>query len=148
MLWGKYISVMLASTIKFIGGPLAGLALQLSWLETALCTVTGMMLSVITITFAGKGILQVVQRFRKAKPRRFTSRTRLAIRVWHRFGMTGIALLTPLILTPVGGTILAISFRVKSGQLLFYMLLSAIFWAFVQTMALYQLPGLKELFGG
>jgi len=38
----KYISVILASTIKFIGGPLAGLALQLSWYETASCTIIGM----------------------------------------------------------------------------------------------------------
>lgn len=147
MLWGKYISVILASTIKFIGGPLAGIALQLSWIETASCTVIGMMLSVTVVTFAGKGIQQIIQRFRQSKPKRFTSRTRLAIRIWQRFGMAGIALLTPLVLTPIGGTVLAVAFRVRSGPLLLYMLISATFWALVQTLALYQLPGIKNWFG-
>ena len=137
---------MLASTIKFIGGPLAGIALQLTWLETAVCTMAGMMLSVVIVTFAGKGLQQLIQRFRKAKPRRFTSRTRLAVRVWRRFGMAGIALLTPLVLTPIGGTILAVAFRVRSGPLLLYMLISATFWALVQTVVLYQVTGLQGLF--
>jgi hypothetical protein len=71
----------------------------------------------------------------------------MAVRIWKRFGMAGIALLTPLLLTPIGGTVLAVSFRVSRGQLLLYMLISAVFWAVVQTLALYQLPKLKELVG-
>lgn len=136
---------MLASTIKFIGGPLAGIALQLTWIETAICTTIGMMLSVIAVTYAGKGLQRLIQGFRKTKPKRFTSRTRLAVRVWRRFGMAGIALLTPLVLTPIGGTILAVAFRVRSGLILLYMLISAAFWAVVQTIALYQIPGLQGL---
>lgn len=142
----KYLSVVLASTIKFIGGPLSGVALGLSWLETAVCTIIGMMLSVVAITYAGVALQALQRRFRKKPPKRFSSRTRLAVRVFRRAGLAGIAFLTPLILTPIGGAALAVSFRISRFQILLYMLVSAVFWAVVQTLALYQIPGLQGFF--
>ena len=147
MQFAKYVSVIIASTIKFIGGPLSGAMLGLPWFTTAACTMLGMMLSVVVVTYAGAALQALWQRYRPSAPKRFTKRTRLAIRIWQRAGLAGIALLTPLILTPIGGTILAISFGVKRGQLLLYMLVSGAFWAVVQTLAIYQIPGLKGFFG-
>lgn len=146
MVYARYVSVILASTLKFLGGPLTGLALGLHWLETALCSTLGMMISVVLVTYAGAAIRALIARFRPQKPKLFTKRTRLAVRIWKRFGMAGIAFLTPLILTPIGGTALAVSFGVHRGQLLLYMLLSGLGWAAVQTLVLYQLPLLYGLF--
>lgn len=145
MHFARYISVIIASTIKFIGGPLTGATLGLSWLETSLCTVMGMMFTVIVVTYAGTGLQALIDRYRKRPPKRFSTRTRFAIRVWKRFGLLGIALLTPLILTPIGGTALAVSFRAGRSKLLLYMLISGVCWAVVQTLAVYQIPGLKGL---
>ncbi|GAB3046381.1 hypothetical protein [Spirosoma pulveris] len=146
MQFAKYASVVIASTIKFVGGPISGAALGLGWLETTICTALGMMISVVVVTFAGAALQTLLQRYRKSTPKRFTRRTRMAIRIWKRSGLAGIAFLTPLILTPIGGTILALSFGVKRGQLVFYMLVSALVWAVVQTLAFYQIPGLKGMF--
>jgi hypothetical protein len=146
MLYARYVPVILASTLKFLGGPLTGLALGLHWLETAICSTLGMMISVVLITYAGTALRALIARFRPQKPKLFTKRTRLAVRIWKRFGMAGIAFLTPLMLTPIGGTALAVSFGVHRGQLLLYMLLSGIGWAVVQTLVLYQLPLLYSLF--
>lgn len=143
----QYASVILASAIKFFGGPLSGLALGLTWLETAICTTLGMMLSVIVVTYAGAALQALLARYQSRKPKLFTSRTRLAVRIWKRAGMAGIAFLTPLLLTPIGGTALAVSFRVNRGQLFLYMLISGIVWAIIQTLLVYQLPKLKELLG-
>ena len=143
----KYIAVILASTIKFLGGPLSGAALGLTWFETAMCTTVGMMISVVIITYAGEGLRLLMQRIRPSTPKRFTKRTRLAVRIWRRSGMMGIAFLTPVILTPIGGTILAVSFGVRRGQLILYMLISGIIWAVIQTIAIYQIPGLKGIMG-
>ncbi len=147
MLFAKYLSVVLASTLKFIGGPLSGVAMGLTWIETAACTVLGMMLSVATVMFVGTALERLVQRFRKQRPRRFSKRTRLAVRIFQRSGLLGIALLTPLLLTPLGGTALAISFRVRRVPLFFYMLGSAVFWAVVQTLVIYQLSAFQGVFG-
>lgn len=146
MQFGKLVSIIIASTIKFIGGPLTGAALGMPWVQTALGTALGMMLSVVVVTFAGNAIQAVIDRYRSQKPRRFTKRTRRAVRIWKRFGMAGIAFLTPLILTPIGGTAIAVSFRVGRLRLLSYMLVSAAFWAVLQTLLLYQVPGLLGFF--
>lgn len=146
MQFGKLASVIIASTIKFIGGPLTGAALGVPWLQTALGTALGMMISVAVVTFAGNAIQAVIDRYRSQKPRRFTKRTRRAVRIWKRFGMAGIAFLTPLLLTPIGGTAIAVSFRVGRLRLLSHMLVSAVFWAVLQTLLLYQIPGLLGFF--
>jgi uncharacterized membrane protein YjjB (DUF3815 family) len=142
MQFAKYISVILASTLKFVGGPLSGLAFRLGWVETAACTVIGMMVSVLVVSFAGEVLLRISQRFRKTPPRRFTRRTRMAVRIWQRSGMAGIAFLTPILLTPIGGTAIAMSFNVRRFKLISSMLISALFWAIIQTILVYQLPGL------
>lgn len=140
MEYAKYISVMLASMLKFVGGPLAGLALQLTWIETAICTLVGMMVSVLLVVFAHSALDRLRLRYRKAPPKLFSKRTRFAVKVWRRAGITGIALLTPLLLTPIGGTALAVSFRVAPVRIIIAMLLSGAFWGLVFTMLIYQLP--------
>lgn len=147
MQFAKYLSVIITSTIKFAGGPLTGAALGLTWIETAICTVLGMMITVVVITYAGAAIQALIKRFRSVPPKRFTKRTRMAIRIWKRFGMTGIAFLTPLLLTPIGGTILALSFGVNRGKVFLSMFISAVPWAIVQTLFFYLIPGLKGIIG-
>jgi uncharacterized membrane protein len=143
----KYISVALAAALKFIGGPLAGLALGLTWPETAACSVAGLMLSVLVFTFLGEGIRHLSERLRHRKPRLFTRRNRRAVRIWRRFGLPGIAFLTPLLFTPIGGTLLAVSFRAPRLATFGWMLVFGIFWGVVLTFLLYQIPGLQRFFG-
>ncbi|MCY7349758.1 MAG: hypothetical protein LH606_03710 [Cytophagaceae bacterium] len=147
MIYAKYISVALAAALKFVGGPLAGLALGLTWHETALCSFAGMMTSVILFTYLGEGIRRFTARFRKKKPRLFTTRNRRAVRIWQRFGLAGIACLTPLFFTPIGGTLLAVSFRARPPQIFAWMLLFGAFWGVVLTYLYYQIPGLQNFFG-
>ena len=147
MQFAKYLSVIIASTIKFAGGPLTGMALGLTWPETAFCATAGMMITVILVTYAGVAIQALLQRYRSEPPKRFTRRTRLAVRIFRKTGLAGIAFLAPLILTPIGGTAIAVSFRPGRFRIILYMLISAIFWAIIQTVLLYQIPGIDRLFG-
>ncbi|AEI50079.1 hypothetical protein [Runella slithyformis] len=142
MPWAKYISVVLASMVKFVAGPLAGVALSLSWWETALCTVVGMMLSVVIFVFLGSAIQQLIGRYRKKKPKLFSKRSRLAVRVWKRSGMTGIAILTPLLFTPIGGTLIAVSFKVPKHTIIAQMLLWGIIWGVIMSFGLFQFRSL------
>ncbi|AXE17534.1 hypothetical protein DR864_07210 [Runella rosea] len=142
MPWAKYISVVLASMVKFVAGPLAGLALSLSWWETAICTVVGMMLSVVIFVFLGSAIQQLMARYRKTQPRLFSKRSRLAVRVWKKSGMTGIALLTPLLFTPIGGTLIAVSFKVPRLTVIAQMLLWGTIWGVIMSFGLFQFRSL------
>jgi hypothetical protein len=45
--------------------------------------------------------------------------------------------LTPVILTPIGGTLLAVGFGSPRPKILLYMLISAGFWSVVLTFSIY-----------
>lgn len=53
--------------------------------------------------------------------------------------------MTPLLFTPIGGSLLALSFKVPTLRVLFFMALSGIFWAIVFTAMMYQLTFVREL---
>jgi uncharacterized membrane protein len=138
MPWAKYISVVLASMVKFVAGPITGMALGLQWYETALFTVVGMMLSVVIFLFLGTAIQHLMNRYRKQKPTLFSKRTRLAVRVWKKSGMTGIAFLTPLLFTPIGGTLIAVSFKVPRLTVIAQMLFWGVVLGVIITLVVYE----------
>jgi hypothetical protein len=55
----------------------------------------------------------------------------------RKYGLGGIAFFTPLIFTPIGGTLLALSTNKPREKILVYMLISAIFWSALFTFAVY-----------
>ena len=142
----KYLSVALAAAIKFFAGPLTGLALGLTWYETALCSTIGMMLAVMITTYIGKGIQLLIKRWRKVPPRRFSKSSRMAVRIWKRFGIIGIAILTPLLFTPIGGAALAVAFRVQRQSIFFWMLMSGLCVGTVLSYLVYSLKFVERWF--
>jgi hypothetical protein len=126
--------------IKFIGGPLSGAAAGLTWIETFVFTVLGMMASVLIFSFLGENAKKrFLSRFRKKKKMLFTPRNRRIVRIWRKYGLKGVAFLTPILLTPIGGTIMAASFGEPPKRILVYMLVSAIFWGFIFSLFIQQL---------
>ncbi|WP_028668908.1 hypothetical protein [Runella zeae] len=142
MPWAKYSSVIIASMLKFFAGPVTGVALGLEWWETVLCTIIGMMLSVVLFVFLGTAIQNLIARYRSQKPRLFSKRTRMAVKVWKKAGITGIALLTPLLFTPIGGTLIAVSFKVSRFLIISHMLLWGVIWGVLFTVGVYWLRSL------
>jgi uncharacterized membrane protein len=145
MQWGAYFAVMAASSVKFVAGPLAGFGLGLSMVETIVCTWVGMMTTVTVMLTIGRFLVQQISRLRVQKPKLFSGRARYAVRVWQRFGIIGIAVMTPLLFTPIGGSLLALSFKVPTARVLFFMAVSGIFWAIVFTVMMYQLAFVRDL---
>jgi hypothetical protein len=134
----KYLTVFLSSAVKFVFGPLEGLALELSWAETALLTASGMMLSVTVFTFFGNYLKTVLLRRFFQKRKLFKKSTRRNVRLWQKLGIYGVAFLTPILLTPIGGTVLAVSFGEKKYKIMLWMLASAIFWSVALTLIAFQ----------
>jgi membrane protein DedA with SNARE-associated domain len=135
----KYFTVFLSSMVKFIGGPLSGTAFGLSWVETCVFTVLGMMTSVLIFSLLGAGVRAKLFNRRKKKRRLFTSRNRRIVRIWRRYGLSGVAFLTPLIFSPILGTIVAASFGEPWKRIFVYMFVSAVFWGVVFSLLVYQL---------
>lgn len=138
----KYLTVLLSSTVKFVGGPIAGLATGLSYVETALFTALGMMTTVFLFTLVGKPLRGLLQRTLWKNKKRFTRRNRRFVYIWKRWGLLGVSFLTPLILTPVGGALLANLFGGAKMQIILYMMVSAFFWGFVISGIFFSVKGM------
>lgn len=144
MSWGAYSGVMVATALKFIAGPITGFSLGLTWYETVLFTWLGAMLTVSIMVSIGKIVVSAVGKLRKTKPMIFSKRVRYAVQIWQKFGIKGIAALTPLIFTPIGGSLLALSFKVPLPRILFFMAISSFLWALLYTGMIYQLTFLRD----
>jgi membrane protein DedA with SNARE-associated domain len=129
--------VYLPSMIKFIFGPLGGYALKLNLATTILSTVAGMMTVVLAFAFAGDWIRsRIINRFYPRR-KRFSERNKKFIGIWRKYGIVGVAFLTPLVLTPIGGTLLAVGFGTPRDKLIFYMFISAAIWASIFSGSVY-----------
>lgn len=135
----KILSIVFLSMLKFIFGPTLGYAAGFPLWATVTITVVGMMISVILFTYIGDFLRNVLLKNFFKKRRRFSKRNRKFVTVWKKYGILGVAFLTPLLFTPIGGTILLTSFGTKSGKILINMLISALFWAWVISSLIYFL---------
>jgi uncharacterized membrane protein len=140
----KYLSVALASTLKFFGGPITGVILKLSWLETALFSAVGMMFSVVLLTYAGKGVQELVKKYKKTPAKRFSRSNRMAVKIWKKFGIIGIAFLTPPLFTPLFGPLLAVAFRVPRTSIFLWMTISAIVWGLAVSYIAHKMTFVQE----
>ena len=132
----RAIPVYLSSMLKFIFGPLGGYGVGLHPITTILTTVAGMMTVVFAFTFFGEFIrTRIFGKFRKRKLN--LKRAEKLERIWRRYGLVGVALLTPILLTPIGGTLLAVSSGSPKNKIIYYMFISASFWSVVISMAIY-----------
>jgi hypothetical protein len=133
----KVVTIYFSSMLKFVFGPIGGYAAGFPLITTILVTIAGMMTVVLVFTYFGTWIKErVIGRFFR-KSNKFSPQSRKFVSIWKRYGLIGVAALTPVLLTPIGGTVLAVSSGSPKEKIIFYMLISASFWAIVLTSALY-----------
>ena len=131
----KYLSIYLLTMVKFIAGPTMGPASGLSWGETVIITIAGMMTSVLIFTSKEfKNRLPSV--FRKKK-KKFSKKNRRFVVIWRKYGLFGVSFLTPIIFTPIGGSILVSYLGGGRRKIIYYMLISAVFWSLVFSTIFY-----------
>jgi hypothetical protein len=125
--------------LKFIFGPLGGFAVGLELLTTILATVAGMMTVVFSFTYAGTWLRKkIIHRF-FGKRKIFSQNSRKFVRIWKKYGLVGVALLTPVLLTPIGGTLLAVSSGSPREKIVIFMFVSASVWSIILSVAVYFL---------
>ncbi len=130
----KYFLVYISSSLKFILGPTIGIAYGFNVFITGTLTVLGMMTSVYVFSFFGNNIHSLTTKmFGSKKKTLFTKKNRRFVKIWKKYGVFGIALLTPIILTPIGGTILVNAVGAKKEDIFKYMWISCLLWSYPIT---------------
>lgn len=149
----KIIPIFFLTMLKVFFGPTLGYATGLHIITTILVTIGGMMASVTLFTFFGTWLREkILIRFQKKNQKKFTPSKRKLVSLWKKYGLVGVAVLTPLLLTPIGGTIVAVSFGSPKQKILLYMFVSATIFAIAMSFAIYEfgdyvMPFLERWFG-
>jgi membrane protein DedA with SNARE-associated domain len=133
----KILTIYMLTMLKFIFGPIGGYAARLNILVTILVTIAGMMTVVLVLTFSGTWFKEkFLSRFFR-KREKFSTKTKKFVTIWKKYGLVGVAALTPVILTPIGGTVLALSSGSSKNKIIYYMLISASVWSVILTAIVY-----------
>jgi membrane protein DedA with SNARE-associated domain len=133
----KILTIYMLTMLKFIFGPIGGYAARLNILITMLVTIAGMMTVVLVLTFSGTWFKEkFLSRFFR-KREKFSTKTKKFVTIWKKYGLFGVAALTPVILTPIGGTVLALSSGSSKNKIIYYMLISASVWSVILTAIIY-----------
>jgi hypothetical protein len=133
----KYSTVILASMFKFVIGPTTGIFAGLSIVETALLTTLGMMISVVGFSFGGTVARDWWFNAFRHDRKLFSPRNRKVVKFWLKYGLKGLAFLTPVVFSPIVGTLLAVSFGESRERIIRFMLLASLFWGFVLSSAIW-----------
>lgn len=127
----KYGTVIVASMFKFVIGPTTGIFAGLTIVETALLSTLGMMSSVVVFSYGGAAARDWWFTTFRHDRKLFSPRNRKIVRFYVKWGIKGLSFLTPVVFSPIVGTLLAVSFGEDKIKIIRFMLLSALFWGFV-----------------
>lgn len=133
----KAIPVYFSAMIKFVFGPVGGYMVGLSLFTTIITTVASMMSVVLAFAFFNDFLRAKLLARYFARRKKFSERNRKVITFWRKYGLPGVAALTPILLTPIGGTLIALSFGTPREKLILYMFVSASVWSVVMSGVFY-----------
>lgn len=129
----KYFTVYFLSTLKFVFGPAFGVVNNLPVVAIIILTSLGMMTTIYLFTFFGDKLREFLKNFFK-KNKKFTKRNRQFIIIRNKFGLKGLCLLTPLVLTPPGGGLIMSLLNANKRLMLRWMWISALGWSTIITL--------------
>jgi hypothetical protein len=153
----KILIVFLVSSIKFLIAPALSFGMGLNFIQTWLSTTAGGIVGVVVFFFLSRWILVLYSRYffyyahlLKTKiygffnitvpkfipARRFTKRNRMIIKIVNKFGMFGIVILTPVLLSIPIGTFIATRYYSANRFLLLYLSASVFFWSLFMSSAI------------
>ena len=145
------------SSIKFLIAPALSFGMGLNFIQTFLSTTAGGILGVVVFFFLSRWILHLYSRyffyyFHKFKikvygfvnikvpkfipARKFTRRNRLIIKMVRKYGLAGIVVLTPVLLSIPVGTFIATRYYSTNRYLLVYLSASVLFWSLFMSSAI------------
>ena len=133
----KILSVFITCTFFFVklGVPSAIIMFKYNFMKVMLVSCAGGITGNIIFTNLSASILKWMHYYREKRniqKKSFTKTTRRMIRIKQRFGLAGIAFITPIISQPIGAFFAEKFFKDKKKVIL-YLSVSVVFWA----MALY-----------
>ncbi|MFO0356915.1 MAG: hypothetical protein ACK50A_08170 [Sphingobacteriaceae bacterium] len=131
----KILSVFLSSATFFgkVGMPSAVILFEFDFIKVFAVTVSGGFFGNVVFTFLSAALLKWWNNFKDKqfgakKVKHFTKGNRRIIRIKHRFGLAGIAALTPILFSIPLGAFLAERFYKDKSKVILYLTISVVAW--------------------
>lgn len=127
-------SVVSLSTVKHtLGGVPLAAVYGLSYGEVVLYSAIGGTIGILIFMFLAQGIVSLRQAYfpSKKKKRVFSKKKRFIVKVKRRFGLAGIAFITPWLLSVPIGTMVATGVYRDKKRVFLFMLGSVMLWSFL-----------------
>ncbi len=143
------VTVFLASSVKFLPSPFLSVNVyNFTFWETVFISSFGGIAGILFFYLSSGHLMKRAWRRRMqremegfGRPKRyFTRRNKIIVKVKKRFGLGGLAFITPAIISIPIGSILAAKYFRKRSETLPILLLSVVLWSFLLT-------GIASLFG-
>ena len=136
---GKCVSVFGLAMVRPSAAPILAYASGLHIAESIVLVACGIVLSVTLVAAVGHRVRAyfAARRERLGKPERVRELNPRARVVWEKYGMAGIAFITPLLLSPIGGGMAAAGFAVPRPKIILHTAWAGAFWAVVYSIAWY-----------
>jgi hypothetical protein len=154
----KYLLIIALSSVKFLFAPPLSFEFGFSFLQTWLVTTLGGIAGVIFFFYLSKGLLALYFRYfaryfsafyRKLRTnvwnhyaipvtskKIFTFRNKSIVKIRRKYGLIGIIVLTPILLSIPLGTFLALKYYSRQKNLLAYLSLSVFVWSLLMSSAI------------
>ena len=131
----QIIGLILFSSVKFFFAPSTIYLAGYSYLETIAITIAGGALGVFVFFYTESAIFRFIgDRFYSSKPRKsFNRKNRLIIKVKSSWGLVGLALLSPTLISIPLGCLLASRYFRNDRRTIPFLIGSVVFWSFVLT---------------
>ncbi len=130
----EYLVVIGLSAFKVLVGVASAVTFDMDFIEVFLSVAIGGILGVSIYAFLGNEIRDWLQRRKRANgilspTAKQIKRLRFVVKIWKRFGIIGVAILTPPFLTPPVGTAIALAFGERVPKIIIYLGVSMIAWS-------------------
>jgi hypothetical protein len=134
----KIVSVFISCAFFFgkIGMPAAVGFFKFNFFKSIVISCSGGISGAVVFTYLSAGILKWWERFKARwfshhhSKKKFTKANRRIIRIKNRFGLLGISILSPILLSIPVGAFLGERFYKKKSKVILYLSGSVVFWSF------------------
>ncbi|MEM7035374.1 MAG: hypothetical protein AAF570_00265 [Bacteroidota bacterium] len=130
----QFLSVIGLSGLKMIPGLALAVVYEMTQFQIFLSLAIGGVAGVVAFSLLAMPIRNWRKRKRREKMKTSTKplkikKARKIVKLWKKYGLVGIAILTPPVVSPPIGSFIAVAFGEKFVRILLYMIPSVLVWS-------------------
>jgi len=139
--WYEIVSVFLTSAVKFFAGPILAKSFGFSYIQSILLSSIGGISGVLLFFKLGSKLVLFFPNYFKSNTKKkkiFTKKNKFYVLLIRDYGVFGIALLSPILISiPIGSFLAARFFDANSVMVRVILCMSVVFWSVTLSTFLY-----------